>query len=78
MITVFSAPNYCDVYNNKSAVVKIDKGHFNVKQFNYTHHPYLLPKGMDVFTWSLPFVFEKVNDMLDLVIKKCGPLAEDD
>ena len=26
VITVFSAPNYCDVYNNKSAVIKIDEG----------------------------------------------------
>lgn len=60
VITVFSAPNYCDVYNNKSAIIKIQDGNFNIKQFNYTHHPYMLPKNMDVFSWSLPFVFEKV------------------
>lgn len=72
MITVFSAPNYCDVYNNKSAVIKIQDGNFNIKQFNYTHHPYMLPKNMDVFTWSLPFVFEKVQDMLEIIVKKCA------
>ena len=24
VITIFSAPNYCDVYNNKGAVIKFD------------------------------------------------------
>ena len=78
MITVFSAPNYCDVYNNKSAIVKIQDGNFNIKQFNYTHHPYMLPKNMDVFVWSLPFVFEKVQDMLEAIIKKCAAVDDDD
>ena len=24
VITIFSAPNYCDIYNNKGAVIKFD------------------------------------------------------
>ena len=24
VITIFSAPNYCDCYNNKAAIIKID------------------------------------------------------
>jgi diadenosine tetraphosphatase ApaH/serine/threonine PP2A family protein phosphatase len=28
VITIFSAPNYCDIYNNKGAVIKFDVGHF--------------------------------------------------
>ena len=24
IITIFSAPNYCDFYNNKAAVIKFD------------------------------------------------------
>jgi serine/threonine-protein phosphatase 2B catalytic subunit len=24
VITIFSAPNYCDCYNNKAAIIKVD------------------------------------------------------
>lgn len=28
VITIFSAPNYCDVYNNKGAVIKFEVNFF--------------------------------------------------
>jgi serine/threonine-protein phosphatase 2B catalytic subunit len=64
MISIFSAPNYCDVYKNKAAIVQYTGKQFDVKLFTEADHPFVLPNFQDAFTWSLPFIVEKLSEIL--------------
>jgi len=70
LITLFSAPNYCDSYNNKGAVIKLSNDALNITQISFSEHPYYLPDFMNIFSWSLPFVSEKTVEMFVDILKK--------
>jgi len=79
VITIFSAPNYCDVFANKGAILKFNNSTLNILQFMCVPHPYHLPNFMDIFAWSMPFVIEKVSEILFDIMnsdKNSGSLVE--
>ncbi|KIM43487.1 hypothetical protein M413DRAFT_381895 [Hebeloma cylindrosporum] len=72
VITIFSAPNYLDVYHNRGAILKYANKNITIRQYNSTTHPYWLPNFMNAFTWSLPFVGQKITEMLLAILSICS------
>lgn len=70
VITIFSAPNYCDCYKNKAAVIKLEGENFSIKNYEEVPHPYHLPGGINLFQFSMPYLADKVLDMLFHILKK--------
>ena len=56
VVTVFSAPNYCDMYGNKGAVMLITEDDFDYVQFDAVPHPYCLPNFANILGYSIPFM----------------------
>lgn len=70
VITVFSAPNYCGSYKNKGAVILIENDKMNIKQYKDVEQPFNLPNNLDLFTWSLPFLADKIGEMMDHLLAR--------
>lgn len=68
LMTIFSAANYVDVYKNKGAILKYDGKVLNIRQYEAVPHPYYLPKFMNAFDWSLPFLGEKMAELFMAVL----------
>ena len=40
----------------------------NIKQYKDVDHPFHLPGNIDLFAWSIPFLAEKVTEMLFSIV----------
>jgi len=69
VITIFSCPNYCDMYRNKGALMILSDDGYEFEQFVESPHPFYLPDFSDPFSYGLPFLMENMVSVLaDLVI----------
>lgn len=69
IICLFSAPNYCDTYDNRAAILSITDGVLKLRQFTSQPHPYYLPNFMNAFMWSLSFSVDKLLEMWNGVLQ---------
>eukprot|EP00828_Plagiopyla_frontata_P041018 TRINITY_DN5714_c0_g1_i3.p1 TRINITY_DN5714_c0_g1~~TRINITY_DN5714_c0_g1_i3.p1 ORF type:complete len:325 (+),score=76.23 TRINITY_DN5714_c0_g1_i3:249-1223(+) len=64
LTTLFSAANYCDVYDNYGAICILKQNKLEFRKYTAVEHPYVLPDYEDIFQFSIPFLMEKVNEIL--------------
>eukprot|EP01130_Rhizamoeba_saxonica_P011378 TRINITY_DN472_c0_g1_i3.p1 TRINITY_DN472_c0_g1~~TRINITY_DN472_c0_g1_i3.p1 ORF type:complete len:217 (-),score=40.73 TRINITY_DN472_c0_g1_i3:103-753(-) len=59
LITVFSAPNYCDTVGNLGAIMQLNKNGYEFHQFSWQDHPYVLDLQFhNAFDFSIPMLAE--------------------
>eukprot|EP01129_Flabellula_baltica_P006739 TRINITY_DN2559_c0_g2_i2.p1 TRINITY_DN2559_c0_g2~~TRINITY_DN2559_c0_g2_i2.p1 ORF type:complete len:678 (+),score=162.52 TRINITY_DN2559_c0_g2_i2:46-2079(+) len=75
VITIFSAPNYCDFYKNQAAFMKITKEGYQFSQFDYQEHPYIDSQFRNAFELSLPQVAYRIQSMLKLLEDHSSPTS---
>jgi len=63
VISLFSAPHYAGVYDNKGAVLYFDGKNAHIVQFDASPQPFVLPKSMDLMDVLLPVTIDHITDM---------------
>ena len=51
-------------------LILIENDKMNIKQYKDVEQPFNLPNGLDLFSWSLPFLADKIGEMMDHLLKK--------
>ncbi|XP_049849839.1 uncharacterized protein LOC126320404 [Schistocerca gregaria] len=77
VITVFSAPNYCDLYENKGAYLELLDTHYQLHQYTWKDHPYYLPDFSNAFAFTLPNVFEVIIKVLIKILERLSTIKID-
>eukprot|EP00727_Mastigamoeba_balamuthi_P010785 m51a1_g6329 hypothetical protein (450) ;mRNA; f:5471-7064 len=73
VITLFSAPNYCDTYENVGSFLRVSNTRgFQVQQLRSVDHPVVLPNYQDAFTYSIPAITDTVVRTLQALVSQIG------
>lgn len=43
-----------------------------MKQFTAVDEPYRLPDNLNLFSWSIPFLADKITEMLNSILNNCS------
>ena len=73
----WAPPHLCILYKNKGAVILIENDKMNIKQYKDVEQPFNLPNGLDLFSWSLPFLADKIGEMMDHLLRKNEVVTRD-
>ena len=70
LISLFSAPNYCDVYGNTAAILIYDQQR-NLRPIHFNHrpHPFVLPNHENAFQFAHRFMKTYVQEILLALIQ---------
>ena len=60
MFTIFSCPNYCDMYGNKAGALTLLDTEYSLRTFSSMPHPYVLPTLDNALSYTFPYVMENV------------------
>ncbi|CAF0986127.1 unnamed protein product [Adineta steineri] len=70
LISVFSAPNYCDVYNNTAALIIYDhERNFRPVYFRHRPHPFILPNHENAFEFGHRLMKNYVQEIILALIQ---------
>jgi len=50
----------------------------NIKQYKDVEQPFSLPNNLDLFSWSLPFLSDKIHEMMDHLLKKTAMITKEE
>jgi serine/threonine-protein phosphatase 2B catalytic subunit len=77
LISLFSAPNYCDVYNNTAALIIYDhQRNFRPIHFRQQPHPFVLPNHENAFEFGHRLMKTYVHEIILALIHGYTELAD--
>ncbi|KAK6090708.1 hypothetical protein P3W45_000431 [Vairimorpha bombi] len=77
LITLFSAPNYCDEYKNKGSFLYFDGTSMNIRTYEEVTHPKLLLNNLDGVNWTFPFISEKISEFYISLLQVLNNTSEE-